>query len=589
MPSTATRRSARDNVGGADLADSMRAAVYRRFGGPEVVQIEQRPIPRPRATEVLVRVRASTVSAADYRSRTKDVPRGLAIPSALVLGFFRPRIKVLGMDVAGVVEAVGAKVAKFAVGDEVVAMLGSRFGGHAEYVTIAETGPIALKPRNHAFEESVSLVFGGVTARAFLSRAVVGSGTTVLVNGASGAVGAAAVQLAKAAGAHVTAVTSTRNIDLVVSLGADRVIDHTASDFATDGTKYDVIVDAVGNAPFARVERIINPGGALLQVAANLNDIVRAGRLARATGKTIVAGTIPFTSEDTAAVVAAAEDGSLRPVIDRTVDLADIVDAHRRVDTGRKRGSIVVRVSSLSRTAIAPRPIPGEAALGDSGATAAAGGGPRQGRALTVAVLILLCVIPMVAGTVRLVDLASGAPMPETLRFFASPAPIIIHVVTSLPYLILGALQFLPPLRRRAWHRVAGRVLVPLGLASALSAVWMTLFYDIPGNIAGPGLFWLRLLFGTSMVGALVAAVRAIRRKKVHEHAAWMARGYAIGLGAATQVVILAVWHGVFGPPDPATHTVLMGAGWVVNLAIAELLIARALRTPRAAGPGAAA
>lgn len=345
MSSFPTRQSSVDIIGEVRAPATMRAAVYRRFGGPQVVQIEQRPTPAPRGNEILVRVMASTVSAADHRSRAKDIPRGLALPSALVLGVFRPRLEVLGMDVAGVVESVGSDVTKFAVGDEIVAMLGATFGGHAEYVTVPENGPVALKPRNLSFEESVALVFGGVTARAFLNRADVTDGTSVLVNGASGAVGTAAVQLAKMAGAHVTAVTSARNAGMAWSLGADRVIDYAATDFTAEGHTYDVILDAVGNASFARVERIINRGGALLQVIADLGEIILSARRSRKSGIRIVVGNEPFTADDMAAVVAAGESGWYRPVIDRTVELADIVEAHRYVDTGRKRGSVVVRIA----------------------------------------------------------------------------------------------------------------------------------------------------------------------------------------------------------------------------------------------------
>ncbi|HSP53401.1 MAG TPA: alcohol dehydrogenase catalytic domain-containing protein, partial [Cryobacterium sp.] len=165
----------------------MRAAVYRRFGPPEVVHVEDVPKPLPGPGEVLVKVYASTVSAADYRSRSRTVPKGLALPVALALGVFRPRKRVLGMDVAGVVEAVGADVTSFGPGDEVIAMLGSRFGGHAEYVCVPQDGAITAKPRNMTFAEAVTLVFGGTTAHDYLSRAVIKPGSTVLVNGASGA------------------------------------------------------------------------------------------------------------------------------------------------------------------------------------------------------------------------------------------------------------------------------------------------------------------------------------------------------------------------------------------------------------------
>ena len=322
----------------------MKAAVYRRFGGPDVVRIEDLPKPSPRHDEVLVRVHATTVSAADYRSRTKDVPKGVKLLSSLTLGFLRPRIRVLGMDVAGVVEEVGSGVTAFRPGDEVIAMLGGKFGGHAEYVTVAQDGAIARKPANLSFEDSVALVFGGITARAFLDQAKLTSGASVLVNGASGAVGTAAVQLANLAGATVTAVCSGGNADLVRSLGADRVIDYTTADFTTEPTRYDVIVDCVGNVPFDRLEPLITPGGALLSVIADLAGVVGARSRTRRTGKRVTAGNVPFTSEQLAQVALLAGAGLFQPVVDRTFALADIAGAHRYVDTGRKKGNVVVRV-----------------------------------------------------------------------------------------------------------------------------------------------------------------------------------------------------------------------------------------------------
>ena len=323
----------------------MSAAVYRRFGSPEVVRIEGAPKPSPGHGEVLVRVRASTVSAADHRARGRTVPAGLGLLSALALGVFRPRKRVLGMDVAGVVEAVGANVTKFAPGDEVIAMLGSRFGGHAEYVCVPQDGAITAKPRNMTFEEAVTLVFGGITAHAFLSRATIAPGAGVLVNGASGAVGTAAVQLAKEMGAHVTAVCSGVNRELVTALGADRVIDYTAEDFLAEGRSYDVIMDCVGNAPFERVGERINRGGALLLVISDLKGMLLAPWHTRRSGKRVTSGNVPSTAEALAQLVRLAESGRFQAVIDRTFDLADIVDAHRYVDAGHKKGNVVLRVA----------------------------------------------------------------------------------------------------------------------------------------------------------------------------------------------------------------------------------------------------
>ncbi|WP_425660720.1 NAD(P)-dependent alcohol dehydrogenase [Agrococcus sp. DT81.2] len=325
-------------------ATLMKAAVHRRFGGPEVVRIEDVPKPSPGTGEVLVEVRATTVSAADHRARTKDVPKGVKLLSSLTLGFFAPRIRVLGMDAAGIVEAVGPGVTALRPGDEVVTMLTPGFGGHAEHVVVPQGAAIARKPASLSFEEAVAVVFGGITARAFLDRAGLAPGASVLVNGASGAVGSAAVQLAHLAGAQVTGVTSGGNAELVRSLGADRVIDYSTTDFAHESHRYDVIVDCVGNVPFRQLEPLIQPGGALLSVIADLAGVVGARSRSRRTGKRIVAGNVPFTTDQLAEVARLAEAGLLKPVIDRSFDLADIADAHRYVDTGRKKGSVVVRI-----------------------------------------------------------------------------------------------------------------------------------------------------------------------------------------------------------------------------------------------------
>ncbi|MGY1771007.1 NAD(P)-dependent alcohol dehydrogenase [Blastococcus sp. SYSU D00813] len=324
----------------------MRAAVYRRFGGPDTVGVEDVPRPSLGGDDVLIRVRASTVSAADHRARSREVPRGLGLLAAAGIGALRPKHRVLGMDVAGVVEAVGANVTRFVPGDEVVAMPGPAFGGHAEYARIRSVGAVARKPRNMTFEDAVTLVFGGLTARRFLQQAHLVPGATVLVNGASGAVGTAAVQLAAHAGAYVTAVCSGPNRDLVVSLGADRVIDHTTEDFTADPATYDVIVDCVGNAPYERVRHLLRPGGALLLVIADLPAILRAPIRSRRTGHRITTDGGTPTADDLAFLVALAEAGGYRAVRDRTFDLADVAEAHRYVDTGRKRGNVVLRIAA---------------------------------------------------------------------------------------------------------------------------------------------------------------------------------------------------------------------------------------------------
>ncbi|MGW9166960.1 NAD(P)-dependent alcohol dehydrogenase [Agromyces sp. NPDC055658] len=351
--STASRQGSTSDAPAATRG-AMRAARIDRFGAPEVARVVDVPRPEPGPGELLVRVRASTVSIADHRLRTRRVPRGLALVVAPTIGLFRPRLRVLGMDAAGVVEAVGAGVVRFAVGDEVVVMRGSRMGCHAEYVTIAADGEVARKPANLSFEEAVAIVFGGHTALRYLDRVAIGPGSEVLVNGASGAVGSAVVQLATARGARVTAVTSGRNAELVRSLGASRVVDHTREDFAAGDVdsgaasggpaRYDVIVECVGNAPFGRVAHLLRPGGALLLVITDLAGMLRAGRQARRSGLVVDHRGGELGADGMERLVALAETGALRPVIDRTYALDEIVEAHRYVDGGHKRGSVVLRM-----------------------------------------------------------------------------------------------------------------------------------------------------------------------------------------------------------------------------------------------------
>lgn len=326
----------------------MKAAVYRKFGGPEVVRIEEVPKPAPRAGEVLIKVHATTVSVADHRMRSRDLPKGLWFFAPLALGVIGPRKRVLGMDLAGVVEAVGANVTRFKVGDAVIALTGAQFGGHAEYRCLREDAAIALKPKNMSFEEAVTLVFGGQTALRFLRRAKIKPGDRVLVNGASGAVGSAAVQLAKHFGADVTGVCSAASAELVRSLGADHIIDYAREDFAQNGKTYDVIVECVGNAPFERVEGSLEPGGALLLVITDLKGMLGASRNSKRSGKLVSWSDSTPSAEELGFLVELAEAGKFRSVTDRIYMLDEIVEAHRHVDTGRKKGNVVIRVASAA-------------------------------------------------------------------------------------------------------------------------------------------------------------------------------------------------------------------------------------------------
>jgi NADPH:quinone reductase-like Zn-dependent oxidoreductase len=323
----------------------VKAAVYERYGPPEVVTIRDVAAPVPKDGEVLIRIRATTVSSGDSRVRALRVPRGFGWISRLVLGVSAPRQRILGAEGAGVVEAVGKAVTRFEPGDEVFVYSGASMGCHAELKCAAESSALARKPANLDFGQAAALSFGGATALDFLRKAKVRPGDAVLVNGASGAVGSAAVQLAKHFGATVTGVCSTANIELVRSIGADHVIDYTREDFAQSASGYDIIVDTVGTVGFARCERALKDGGRLVLVAADLPAMLEGVWASMTSNKRVIAGPTAERAEDLQLLAKLAEAGELKPVIDRCLPFEQIVEAHHLADSGRKRGSVVVTLA----------------------------------------------------------------------------------------------------------------------------------------------------------------------------------------------------------------------------------------------------
>jgi len=323
----------------------MKAATYHRYGPPSVVTVTEVPKPVATRNEVLIRIRATTVTTGDWRARSLQLPPGFGFMGRLVFGVLGPRQPILGTELAGVIEAIGQAVTRFKVGDEVFAFPGAKFGSHAEYRTMPEDGLVALKPANLSFEEAAALSFGGTTVLGPLrDRIGIKPGDKVLVVGASGGVGTAAVQIAKHLGAEVTGVCSTANVDLVRSIGAARVIDYTTEDFALLGESWDVIVDTTGSAPFSRCEPVLRPGGHLLIIVGAFADVTGLRRPSRASTKSVISGVGRIDAQDLRDLANLASIGAYRPIIDRSYPLEFAAEAHAYVDTGRKRGNVVLSV-----------------------------------------------------------------------------------------------------------------------------------------------------------------------------------------------------------------------------------------------------
>lgn len=320
----------------------MKAFVYERYGPPDVLRLTELARPVPKDNEILIRTRATTVTSGDWRVRSLDVPAGFGLLSRLALGVFGPRQQILGTELAGEVESTGKNVTRFKTGDEVFAFPGIGMGCHAEYRCMPEDGAVEPKPVNLTFEEAAALSFGGTTALDFFRRGSLASGERVLVNGASGAVGTAAVQLARHFGADVTAVCSGANAGLVQSLGASRVIDYTKEDFTENEETYDVIMDTAGTAPFSRCRNSLKEGGRLLMVLGRLSDMLMIPWVSITGSRKIVGGTAMGRREDLQYLARLAAAGEFRPVIDRRYPFEQMVEAHRFVDSGRKRGNVVV-------------------------------------------------------------------------------------------------------------------------------------------------------------------------------------------------------------------------------------------------------
>jgi NADPH:quinone reductase-like Zn-dependent oxidoreductase len=325
----------------------MEAVIYTNYGSPEVLHLAEIETPTPQADEVLIKVHASSVTSRDGKLRGfVYVKPEFKLMMRFGFGFWKPKRPVLGVEFAGEVAAIGRNVTQFKIGDKVFGVDGTRFGAYAQYKTIPENAGIAHMPKNLTFEEAVVLPNGALTSLTFLRDvANIQHGQRVLINGASGSVGSAAVQLAKYYGAEVTGVCSAKNMDLVKSLGADHVIDYTQENFWQRGETYDIIFDPLGKTLFSDCKSVLEDSGQYLTATAGFREFLQMGWTGLFGQKKVKAGFVLDKQDDLLLVKELVESGKVHPLIDRTYPLEQIVEAHWYVDAGHKRGNVVITIS----------------------------------------------------------------------------------------------------------------------------------------------------------------------------------------------------------------------------------------------------
>ena len=325
--------------------EKMKAVICTKYGPPEVLQLKEVEKPVPKDNEVRVKVYATTVTVADHRIRSFTVPPAVWLPARIALGLRKPKKSILGVEFAGEIESVGKDVKLFKKGDQVFAATLTDFGAYAAYKCLPEDGPIAIKPANSTYEEAAAIPTGARTALHYLRKGNIKSGQKVLIYGASGSVGTYAVQLAKYFGAEVTGVCSSTNLALVKSLGADKVIDYTESNWTKRLEMYDMIFLAVDKCPFSVCNKSLHKEGVYLNVTSPIKSLPMLWTSMTSKKKLIMGETPPGSAEELAFLKGLVEAGTLKPVIDRSYTLDQIVEAHRYVDKGHKKGNVVITVN----------------------------------------------------------------------------------------------------------------------------------------------------------------------------------------------------------------------------------------------------
>jgi len=328
----------------------MKAAVYTRYGPPEVVRLTDVPTPVPKDQELLVKVYCSTVNRTDSGFRSAEY-----FVSRFWSGLFRPKYPILGCEFSGVIEGIGKGVRTFKVGDRIFGFNDQTFGGHGEYLIIAETAAIATMTPSMSFEEAAALTEGAHYALCNIRAAKVAAGQNVLVYGATGAIGSAAVQLLKSRGAHITAVCNTRNVELVKSLGADKVIDYQTQDFTQIKDRFSFIFDAVGKSSFRQCKPLLTPRGIYIstELGKNGENIFWALLTPLGRGKRLLFPLPAISKDDVIYLRDLFEKGEYRPVIDRLYSLEEIVEAYKYVETGQKTGNVILKMTAGSKASIA--------------------------------------------------------------------------------------------------------------------------------------------------------------------------------------------------------------------------------------------